>query len=51
MTYICVWEYDRLLFYLLGGNAACQIVVYDGNRIFGEVNIKLYVGSALQVHY
>lgn len=37
-----------LLFYLLGGYAASQIMVYNGNSILGEVNIKLYIGCTLE---
>lgn len=43
-------KYNRSLSYLLGGYAARQIMVYNGDGILGEVNIKLYIGSALQVH-
>lgn len=39
----------RPLFYLLGGNAARQIVVHNGNSVLGEVDIKLYICCTLQV--
>lgn len=38
------------LLYLLGGYAACQIMVNNGNSIFGEVNIKLDKGGTLNEH-
>lgn len=34
--------------YRLGGNAARQVVVDDGNVVLGKMDIKLYVGCTLQ---
>lgn len=36
------------LVYRLGGNAARQVVVDDGNVVLGQMDVKLYVGCTLQ---
>lgn len=36
------------LVYRLGGNAACQVVVDDGDVVLGQMDVKLYVGCTLQ---
>lgn len=43
-----IMKYNRLLFYHLGGYAARQVMVNNGNSILGEVHIKLYIGCTLQ---
>lgn len=37
--------------YHLGGYAAGQVMVNDGDSILGQVDIKLHVGSTLQEHH
>lgn len=38
-----------IIVYLLSGYAASQVMVYNRNSIFGEVNIELYKGYALWI--
>lgn len=38
---------SSLVVFLPGGYAAGQIMVYDGNVIFGEMNIKFHIGSTM----
>lgn len=41
-------SHGRQFVYHLGGYAACQVMVDNGDSILGEVDIKLDIGCTLQ---
>lgn len=43
-----MWRAGGRLLHRLGGNAARQVVVDDGDVVLGEMDVKLDVGCTLQ---